>query len=182
MTHSVLTALLRGFLVSLIPALLAYVAKRRRFQAERSGQWRSLSAGPTERFLVTLCFLAALGFGYLIFLSYPRSSGDMVAVIALVVMFLAPAVVMYLFAFKVHTRWNDTYVEQQRLLRRKTVIRFKDIVAYGITPISSCFWFGTSDRTIIYVSSDAHGTGELIKQIAGEKPPMVLRPATVGLA
>jgi hypothetical protein len=78
--------------------------------------------------------------------------------------------VVFFTSFACELRWNDRSIEQRRLLFGAKTLRFADIVAGGMNPLTQAIWVAAADGTVIRFSPYANGAESLARMIFKPEP------------
>jgi hypothetical protein len=79
--------------------------------------------------------------------------------------FAAGTGIVFFTSFACELRWNDRLIEQRKLLFGARTLRFADIVAGGMNPLTQAIWVASADGTVIRFSPYANGAESLARMI-----------------
>jgi len=148
-------------------AIVALTALQKPDARVREG-WHYLTPSAMEWFALIGSFtLTALMLWVYHFVGSARSdtATQMLILKCLIAAFAAGTGLVFFTSFACELRWNDRAIEQRRLLLGAKTLRFADIVAGGMNPLTQAIWVADADGTVIRFSPYANGAESLIRMI-----------------
>jgi Ni/Fe-hydrogenase subunit HybB-like protein len=165
---------LRPF-VSVAVAMLAIVALTalQKSDARVREGWHYLTPSAMEWFALIGSFaITALMLWVYHFVGSARADAatQMLILKCLIAAFAAGTGLVFFTSFAYELRWNDRSIEQRRLLLGANLLgaktlRFADIVAGGMNPLTQAVWVADADGTVIRFSPYANGAESLARMI-----------------
>ncbi len=161
--------------VSVAVAMLAIVALTalRKSDARVREGWHYLTPSAMEWFALIGSFaITALMLWVYHFVGSARADAatQMLMLKCLIAAFAAGTGLVFFTSFACELRWNDRSIEQRRLLLGSNLfgaktLRFADIVAGGMNPLTQAVWVADADGTVIRFSPYANGAESLARMI-----------------
>jgi Ni/Fe-hydrogenase subunit HybB-like protein len=148
-------------------AMVALIALQRPHARVREG-WHYLTPSAMEWFALIGSFaLTALMLWVYYFVGSARADAatQMLILKCLIAAFAAGTGLVFFTSFACELRWNDRSIEQRRLLVGAKTLRFADIVAGGMNPLTQAIWVAAADGTVIRFSPYANGAESLARMI-----------------
>jgi Ni/Fe-hydrogenase subunit HybB-like protein len=162
-------------LISAAAALLAVIALTalQKPDARVREGWHYLTPSAMEWFALVGAFsLTALMLWVYHFVGSARADAatQMLVLRFLIGAFAAGTGIVFFTSFACELRWNDHSIEQRRLLFGAKTLRFADIVAGGMSPLTQAIWVAAADGTVIRFSPYANGVESLARMIFKPEP------------
>jgi hypothetical protein len=161
--------------VSVAVAMLAIVALTalQKSDARVREGWHYLTPSAMEWFALIGSFaITALMLWVYHFVGSARADAatQMLMLKCLIAAFAAGTGLVFFTSFACELRWNDRSIEQRRLLLGANLfgaktLRFADIVAGGMNPLTQAVWVADADGTVIRFSPYANGAESLARMI-----------------
>src|SRR6267142_2663156 len=156
--------------VSVAVAMLAIVALTalQKSDARMREGWHYLTPSAMEWFVLIGSFaITALMLWVYHFVGSARADAatQMLMLKCLIAAFAAGTGLVFFTSFACELRWNDRSIEQRRLLLGAKTLRFADIVAGGMNPLTQAVWVADADGTVIRFSPYANGAESLARMI-----------------
>ena len=148
-------------------AIVALTALQKTDARVREG-WHYLTPSAMEWFALIGSFtLTALMLWVYHFVdsARPDAESQMLILKCLIAAFAAGTGLVFFTSFACELRWNDSAIEQCRLLLGAKTLRFADIVADGMNPLTQAIWVAAADGTVIRFSPHANGAESLARLI-----------------
>jgi hypothetical protein len=148
-------------------AVVALTTLQRPHARVREG-WHYLTPSAMEWFALVGSFaITALMLWVYHFVGSARADAatQMLILKCLIAAFAAGTGIVFFISFACELRWNDRSIEQRRLLFGAKTLRFSDIVAGGMNPLTQAVWVADAEGTIIRFSPYANGAKSLARMI-----------------
>jgi Ni/Fe-hydrogenase subunit HybB-like protein len=148
-------------------AVVALTALQKPDARVREG-WHYLTPSAVEWFALIGSFaITALMLWVYYFVGSARADAatQMLILKCLIAAFAAGTGIVFFTSFACELRWNDRSIEQHRLLFGAKTLRFADIVAGGMNPLTQAVWVADADGTVIRFSPYANGAQSLARMI-----------------
>jgi hypothetical protein len=161
-----------GIYVAVTLALngLAYLQRR---EARAGDGWRRLTPGPMEWTALILSFGLTLLFLYVyLFVGSSRAdaASQMFILKFLIAGFAIGTAIAFFGSFASEIRWNDEAIEQRRLFRKTSTIRWNELANVGIDPFIGHVRLVSRDGDVVRFSTYQNGAEALRQMLMAGEP------------